>query len=61
MSELGTLLTVADVRRELRVGTSTIYRWLASGTLESVKIGAARRITRASVERLIESCRHHVA
>jgi len=38
------LLTVREVAQRLRVSQTTVWRLVASGELESVKIGAARRI-----------------
>ena len=48
------LCTVREVCSSLRVSQATAYRWLADGTLESVKIGKSRRIKYASVLRLAE-------
>jgi excisionase family DNA binding protein len=38
------LWTVAEVADLLRVGTMTIYRWVNSGELKSVKIGRVIRV-----------------
>lgn len=54
---VGALMTVAEVQRELRLGCTSVYRMLKSGELDSVRIGSARRITRASVERVILASR----
>lgn len=48
------LLTVKQTREILGIGTTKIYALMGTGVLESVKIGAARRIKRASVDRLAE-------
>ena len=53
LQDPGALMKVPEVRNELRVGLTTVYRLIASNCLEKVKIGAATRITRKSVERLI--------
>lgn len=39
------LLTVQDVCERLQIGKSKVFEFLATGELESFKIGAARRIT----------------
>lgn len=38
------LLTVDEAARRLRIGRSLLYRLIASGDLESVKVGRLRRI-----------------
>lgn len=39
------LLTVADVCERLHLGKSKTFELLATGRLESLKIGGARRVT----------------
>jgi excisionase family DNA binding protein len=39
----------------LGVGRSTVYELLAEGTLPSVKIGRARRITRTAIDDFVAS------
>jgi excisionase family DNA binding protein len=39
------LLTVADVCGRVKIGKSKVFEYIATGELESLKIGAARRIT----------------
>jgi len=41
----GRLLTVADVCKRLQMGRSKVWEWIASGQLESLKLGGARRVT----------------
>lgn len=38
------LLTVEEAARRLRLGRTLVYRLIASGELESVKVGRLRRI-----------------
>lgn len=45
----------ADAARLLGVGRSTVYELLAEGTLPSVKIGRARRITRTAIDDFVAS------
>ena len=47
------LLTVKQAAEVLSVSHTTVYKMLKSGELESVKIGAARRIKSDSVEAVI--------
>ncbi len=44
------LLDVDEACEFLGVGRSTLYELLARGTLESVKIGRARRVPRDAIE-----------
>ena len=39
------LLTVADVCKRLRAGKSQVFELIATGELDSLKIGASRRVT----------------
>jgi excisionase family DNA binding protein len=57
------MLTVLDVARVLKVGRNTVYVLMYSGALESVKIGACRRIRRAALREYIDGLRAsgHVA
>ncbi|MCB2047400.1 MAG: helix-turn-helix domain-containing protein [Novosphingobium sp.] len=45
---------VNDAARMIGVGRTKLYELIASGELESVKIGKATRITTASLYRLVE-------
>jgi excisionase family DNA binding protein len=40
----GLLLTVEEAAKRLRLGRTLVYRLLASGELESVKVGRLRRV-----------------
>ena len=40
----GLLLTVEEAARRLRLGRTFVYRLIASGELESVKVGRLRRV-----------------
>ena len=39
------LLTVREVAQQLRRGERTVWRWVSTGELPSVKVGAARLVT----------------
>lgn len=39
----------------LGVSRSSVYRWLRSGQLKSVKLGGSRRISRSDIEDFISS------
>ncbi len=58
MSELspryGNLLKIPEAAARLRVSESTVWRWVYSGRLPSVKLGKSRRIRAAALERFIE-------
>jgi excisionase family DNA binding protein len=47
------LMTIPETQSHLRLGLTSVYRLINDGRLEKVKIGAATRITRLSVDRLI--------
>jgi len=49
-ADMPLLYKICDAARLLAVGESAIYELIAQGELESVKIGASRRITRAGIE-----------
>jgi excisionase family DNA binding protein len=49
-----TLITVRDAMARLRIARSTVYVLIAKGDLDALKIGAATRITEASVQKLID-------
>ena len=46
------LMTVNEVAEYFRVSTSTIWRWLREGKLDSVKIGDSRRFRREDIMRM---------
>lgn len=47
------LLKVADVVRRLQLGKTKIYELIATGELEAVKIGDARRVPEEAVDDFI--------
>jgi excisionase family DNA binding protein len=49
----GSLLTVVEAARELRVSRSRVFQLLAAGELEGVRIGRSRCVPRRSVEELV--------
>ena len=47
------LLKPEETMAELRCSRATLWKLIKSGELESIKMGNARRITRASLERYV--------
>jgi excisionase family DNA binding protein len=47
------LYRVEEAAGMLAVGRDKVYRLIATGELESVKIGGSRRITRAAIEKYL--------
>jgi excisionase family DNA binding protein len=52
---LRTLLTVPEACHSLQVSRWTLYRLIHSGQLDTVKIGTARRVPVAAIQKLIEA------
>jgi excisionase family DNA binding protein len=48
------LLSVAEVKRWLNISTKTVYRRIADGTFQAVRIGRLLRIRASSVMALME-------
>jgi excisionase family DNA binding protein len=55
---MGLLLTVHDVARELAIGRTRVFALIASGELESVKVGRSRRVPAAALERFVDQLRN---
>ena len=51
------LLKPEEVAECLNIGRSKVYELIRADTLESVRIGACRRIPRAAVQRYVEGLR----
>lgn len=51
------LLKPEEVAECLNIGRSKVYELMRAGALESVRIGACRRVPRAAVQAYIESLR----
>lgn len=51
------LLTPEEASEALSIGRSKLYELLADGSLESVAIGACRRVPRAAIEQFVERLR----
>lgn len=47
-------LTVDDVAKKLQVSRVTVYAFIKTGRLESVKLGKSRRIALSALQRFIE-------
>lgn len=47
-------LTVAEVAHYLRVGKSTVWRWIGSGQLPAFRIGRGWRVRRQDLENHIK-------
>jgi len=54
------LLKPEEVAECLNVGRSKVYELMRAGALESVRIGACRRVPRTSVEAFIEHLREEM-
>lgn len=48
-------LTSKETRQLLRVSESTIARWIADGTVPSVKVGGRRLIPRPGIEAVMRA------
>lgn len=55
------LLRPEEVAECLNIGRSKVYELMRAGTLESVRIGTCRRVTRADLERYVDSLRSEMA
>jgi excisionase family DNA binding protein len=55
MSQPTQLLTIKDTAAILAVSTRTVSRLVASGELESIRIGGARRIRSGALEKYINT------
>jgi excisionase family DNA binding protein len=55
------LLRPEEVAELLNIGRSKVYELLRDGTIESVRIGTCRRVTRAALERYVDSLRNEMA
>jgi excisionase family DNA binding protein len=53
------LYTVPECVEALSIGSSKVWELIASGRLESVKVGRSRRVTREALERFVEELRTH--
>lgn len=51
------LLTPEDAAAALSIGRSKLYELIAAGTLETVAIGACRRIPRAALDDFVDRLR----
>lgn len=51
------LLTPEDAAAALSIGRSKLYELIAAGTLETVVIGACRRIPRAALDDFVDRLR----
>lgn len=55
------LLRPEEVAECLNIGRSKVYELMRAGALESVRIGACRRVPRAAVDEYVEALRASVA
>lgn len=53
------LYAVPDLMKYLGMSRPTIYRYIRTGQLESIKIGGSRRVTESALQRFIESHTEH--
>ena len=49
------LLTVAEIAASMRVSKMTVYRLTRSGAMESIRFGRSYRVSKAAVQRYLES------
>jgi len=57
MAERQRYFRAAEIAKELGVDVRTIRRWVAAGTLPSVKIGGARLVVEADLLRVLQAVR----
>jgi len=55
------LLRPEEVADCLNIGRSKVYELMRAGAIESVRIGTCRRVTRAALERYVNSLRTEMA
>ena len=55
------LLAIPDVRQELGMGKSWVYRRLRSGEIPSVKLGRSIKVKRTDLEEYLEKLRYQPA
>jgi excisionase family DNA binding protein len=55
LDELPDVLTAPEVARILRLGRNTVYEYLRTGAIPSIRIGRRLLIPKAAVQRLLES------
>ena len=48
------MLTIKDVAKTLKLHEMTVYRYVVSGKINSVKFGNTYRITEAEVQRIMK-------
>ena len=53
------LMTVEEAARRLRIGRSTAYALIQTGQIESIKIGASRRVPAAALSTFVDQLRGH--
>lgn len=51
------MLTVEEAAHELRIGRTQMFNLIATGAVQSVKIGRSRRIPRASLDAYVDRLR----
>ena len=55
------LLTLDEVAEALRQSRQSVYRHIANGDLEAVKVGKSRRVPRESLEAFVDRLRAEAA
>ena len=50
----GILLSIGDVQNELNLGHTKVCELIASGEIESIKVGRRRLIPKKSLEKFVE-------
>ncbi len=55
LQDLPPIVTVPELAPYLKVARSTVWRWIYSGRIPSIRIGRTRRIKREDVEQCLKS------
>jgi len=53
--EMDEFLTLKEVTEILKVSRQTVYRWISSGELRSIKIGKLVRIRKKDLEKFLKN------
>lgn len=54
------LNTIREVEQRLRVSHTTVYRYINTGVIRTVKVGHRRMVTESDLIEFIEDCRQPV-
>jgi len=51
---MGSIMTIEEVARKLRISKSTVYKYAEAGRIPSFKIGSCRRFFEGEMDRYLE-------